>query len=127
MRWLALVLLVLLLSGCAGSRQHISHAHNHPEKYYQDRWCEKHQGATEYVLKDHTRVDCLTDKYAIEFDFAPKWAESIGQALYYAEMTGRRPGVVLIMENQGDERYKARLQRVSDRYGLTVWTMGPND
>ena len=126
MRRLLFILLITFLAGCAGP-QHVSHVHHHPEKYYQDRWCKKHHGITEHVLEDRTRVDCLTDKHAIEFDFAPKWAESIGQALYYAEMTGKRPGVVLIMENQGDERFKVRLQRVSDRYGLTVWTIGPDE
>lgn len=36
----------------------------------------------EYVLPDRTRVDCLTDEYAIEIEFAENWAESIGQAMY---------------------------------------------
>jgi len=40
-------------------------------------------GVIEYVLQDKTRVDCLTEEHAIEFDFANHWAESIDQALYY--------------------------------------------
>jgi hypothetical protein len=51
----------------------------HPEAYYQDKWCSVNKGQTEYRLEDNTRVDCLTDTHAIEFDFAEKWAESIGQ------------------------------------------------
>jgi hypothetical protein len=82
---------------------------------------------TEYRLDDGTRVDCLTDQYAIEFDFGPKWAESIGQALYYAEMTGRQPGVVLILEQPGDDRYLNRLRRVADKYNISIWTSTPAD
>lgn len=41
----------------------------------------------EYRLSDNTRVDCMTDTLAVEFDFANKWAECIGQALYYGKQT----------------------------------------
>lgn len=121
-----LVMWAMLLCGCAGP-QHASTSVHHPEKYYQNQWCNKVGGSQEYRLEDGTRVDCLTETHAVEFDFAKKWAEGIGQALYYAEMTGKRPGVVLIMEHPGDDRFKTRLQRVSDRHGITVWTIGPND
>jgi hypothetical protein len=102
-------------------------AHLHKEKVYQEAWCAKAGGVMEYRLDDGTRVDCLTDEYAIEFDFAPKWAESIGQALYYAERTGRKPGVVLIMEGDGEDRFLKRLNAVADRYQIKVWTTLPAD
>ena len=51
----------------------------------------------------NARVDCLTDKYAVEFDFANKWAESIGQALHYLRMTGKKAKVVLILEDPKKE------------------------
>ena len=63
------------------------------EKYYQTKMCNKLGGIIEYRLKDRTRVDCLTDDYAIEVDFAKKWAESVGQSLFYAQMTKRDPAV----------------------------------
>ena len=115
-----LVLLVLIPSISFAS-------HLYAEKEYQNTWCKKVNGITEYRLADGTRVDCLTDQYAIEFDFAQKWAEGIGQALYYADMTGRLPGVVLILEEDGDVRYLDRLQRVADRYGIVVWPVKPDD
>ena len=62
--------------------------HIHKEVEYQHAYCSANSGIEEYKLPDKTRVDCLTEKYAIEFDFHNKWAESIGQALYYAEITG---------------------------------------
>lgn len=96
--------------------------HLHPEKYYQKAWCDEHGGVTEYTLDDKTRVDCLTDEYAIEFDFAPKWAEAIGQALYYGLKTNRKPGVVLIMEHpEKDERYLKRIKVVAEKYSIIIW------
>ena len=41
----------------------------HPEKWYQEKWCQAHGGQVEVVLPDGTRCDCLTDTHAIEFDF----------------------------------------------------------
>ena len=67
------------------------------ESYYVNGWCTPSFGKKEFRLWDATRVDCLTKDYAIEFDFAKKWAESIGQSLYYAKMTGKKPAVVLIL------------------------------
>ena len=61
--------------------------HKHNESSYQHAWCSIHNGIEEYKNSDFTRVDCLTDTHAIEFDFADKWAESIGQALHYSFMT----------------------------------------
>lgn len=117
------ILLFLLLLFCDQAFA----AHLHKEKYYQDEWCDRVGGVKEYRLDDGTRVDCLTDEYAIEFDFAPKWAEGIGQALYYAERTGLKPGVVLIMEDDGDERFLDRLNAVADRYRIKVWKTAPSD
>lgn len=56
------------------------------------------KGEIEHRLYDGTRVDCLTDEYAKEYDFCHKWAESAGQALYYADITGKKPGIVLICD-----------------------------
>ncbi len=41
----------------------------HPEKWYQKRWCMEQGGQIEVVLPDRTRCDCVTDTHAIEFDF----------------------------------------------------------
>jgi len=101
----------------------------HPEKVYQNAWCAEHKGVTEHVVSGGSRVDCLTDEYAVEVDFARKWQEAIGQAMYYARKTGRKPGIVLIMEHEGDQRYLGRLFytiKKREEY-ITVWTIGPGD
>lgn len=91
------------------------------EKGYQADWC-KGKGVTEYVLPDKTRVDCLTDTHAIEFDFAKKWAEAIGQALYYSFQTGKRGGVVLILKGKNDYKHWIKLNSVIDHYQLPIDT-----
>lgn len=96
------------------------------EKDYQKLWCTANKGQIEVVLPDKTRVDCVTRTHAIEFDFAKKWGESIGQSLYYAAVLDKTPGIVLIMENsEKDIRYLKRLQKVARQYGISVWTVTP--
>lgn len=84
-----------------------------PESYYVNQWCSPEFGRKEAVLWDMTRVDCLTKDYAIEFDFAKKWAESIGQSLYYAKMTNKSPAVVIILTKWSDMVYVKRIERLN--------------
>ena len=102
--------------------------HVYKEKEYQEAWCTAREGVMEYKLPDKTRVDCLLPDYAVEFDFGAKWAESIGQSLYYGMMTERTPAVVLILENPEKElKYLNRLQIVAEQYGIKVFTMTLED
>lgn len=101
-----------------------AYAHTHLEKEYQQVWCTQNNGQMEVVLPDGARVDCVTDTHAIEFDFANKWAESIGQSLYYGLITGKEPGVVLILEQpKKEQRYIRRLETVAKKTGIMVWYM----
>ncbi len=102
-------------------------SHKYLENEYQQVWCKEQHGQMEYRLDDGTRVDCLTKTHAVEFDFAYKWAESVGQALYYAMKTGKGPGVVLILEDDYDVNFFFRLLSVAELYGITVWTMDKDD
>lgn len=76
----------------------------------------------EYILSDKTRVDCLLREYAVEVDYGHKWAEGVGQAQYYAKETGRKPGLLLIID-KGEERYIKRAEKAGEYSGLTVWTI----
>jgi len=76
------------------------------EADYVDHHC---KGEIEYRLPDNTRVDCLTDTHAIEYDWGKKWAESIGQALFYSAITGKKAGIVLIVNPKTKDRYLRRL------------------
>lgn len=108
------IALALVLIGCSETT-----IKKHHERYYQTKLCNNLDGEMEYTLKDRTRVDCLTNEYAIEVDFAKKWAESIGQSLYYAEMTGRKPAVGLIV-GEKDARYLRRLKVIADKFGIRI-------
>ncbi|MDT8451555.1 MAG: hypothetical protein RQ936_02275 [Gammaproteobacteria bacterium] len=90
------------------------------EAYYQVQFCEKVNGVTEFILPDRTRVDCLTDEYAIEVDWAKKWAESIGQSLFYADMTDKKAGVALIV-GENDNRYLKRINRISKKVNIKIF------
>ena len=79
------------------------------ERWYQERWCEQNNGQAEVVLDDGTRCDCITSNFAVEVDFARKWAESIGQSLHYSRMTGKSAGILLIITDANDDRYIHRL------------------
>lgn len=123
LRKILLISFLLLFNNlycCAG--------HLHKEKVYQEQWCNKCGGQMEHVIDDGCRIDCLTSNHAIEFDFAQKWAESIGQALYYGIKTQRTPGIVLIIEDEQKElKYLNRLKRVAKVVGIDCWVMYESD
>ena len=93
------------------------------EAYYVQNWCTDDFGRREFILWDRTRVDCLTKDYALEFDFAHKWAESVGQSLYYSIMTKRQPGVVLIITKITDIIYLNRHEAISNKEGIKVFVV----
>lgn len=98
----------------------------HNERSYQHFWCSEHKGIEEYENSDFTRVDCLTDTHAVEFDFANKWAESIGQALHYSYMTGKHAMVVLILENPDKQMcYFERVQNLGKIHNFDVEYVTP--
>lgn len=97
--------------------KHVHHDHN--EESYQQAWCKVHNGILEYKNEDFTRVDCLTKTHAVEFDFANKWHESVGQALHYSVMTGKKAKVVLILDKPTTQMiYFKRIQRIGKKYNF---------
>jgi hypothetical protein len=96
------------------------------ERYYQINMCKSLNGEIEVVLEDKTRVDCLTKDYAIEVDWANKWAESIGQSLYYSYMTKKKPAIALIVGKK-DNKYLKRLKLVSDKLEIKIIILEKED
>ncbi len=92
------------------------------ERHYQDLHC---TGFVEFRLNDKSRIDCLTSDYAIEFDFSKKWAEAIGQSLYYSLKTGRSAGIYLILKGTRSAVHLAKLKSTISAYNLpiTVFTV----
>jgi len=101
------------------------------EDSYNTSFCAYRKGIKEYKIKDpitgklQGRVDCLITHYAIEVDFGKKYAECIGQALFYAMFTGRTAGCALITEK--NSRFIKRAEAVRDHYELPIsfWTIAP--
>lgn len=132
----ALIVILILISGsgfvipstCYTKINKAQYAkHMHSEASYQKAWCEKHCGIMEYRNDDMTRVDCLTDTHAVEFDFANKWAESVGQALYYQHKTGKKAMVVLILEHPETQMvYFKRVQALSKIHDFDVEYVTPD-
>lgn len=112
---LQLLLLLLSLPACA--------QHFHKEHYYQAQWCNAQHGIMEFELKGGTRVDCETPLYSVEFDFAKKWAESIGQSLYYGSTTGKTPAIGLILEKPTDIKYYKQIQPLCKKLGIYIFTV----
>ncbi len=98
----------------------------HPEKWYQERWCKQNNGQIEVVLPDRTRCDCVTDTHAIEFDFGHNWAEAVGQSSYYSIQTKKKAGIVLILETAGDRKYWIRLKTTIEHFDMPIdtWSVG---
>ena len=101
--------------------------HLYIEQEYQDKWCPANNGKMEVTFKNGGRCDCLTSEYAIEFDFAKKFHEAVGQALEYSVHSGKQPGIVLILESPGEQHYLDRLIPKTNKYNIRVWTMKPDD
>lgn len=93
-----------------------------PEASYSDEWCAANAGRADQRVDDGTRPDCVTLAMAIEADFADKWYEAIGQASHYATVTGRLPGLLLIVEEPRQcvyvERTRAVLEHLRYRHAL---------
>ena len=90
------------------------------ERYYQEIFADEVNGSVEVVMSDGTRCDILTETHAIEVDFARKWAEAIGQSLNYSTLTGKIPGVLLILEKDSDEKYLAILENIIEKKNLGI-------
>lgn len=86
------------------------------------------RGRSEKILWDRTRVDIITPSHAWEVDKPERWAEAIGQSLYYASVTGKKPGVIMLVEDiDRERRYIYRLQIVAAQHGIDVLVKTDDD
>ena len=110
-----LIALALLLSSTA-------HA---GEAEFRDAWCSANNGRAEVTLPDRTRADCITDTHAVEVDHGRKWAEAIGQSLYYALQTNKRAGILLILHQPRERRFWYRLNSIirANDLPIDVWVV----
>ena len=110
-----LIFLTILLTSTNCYAKHLF-----KESDYQTLWCNRKGGILEYELPDMSRVDCLLPDYAVEFDFAKKRDECLGQALRYAAYTDKKPACCLIIENKKDFKYYRQLRYTIKKQNLNV-------
>ena len=86
------------------------------------RLAPKYKAVTEYRLPDAARVDLLTDTEAIEVDYAKKWAEAVGQSLYYGLATGKKPAIILLTRDTPRDRMAVfRCKAVCEKYAIHLY------
>ena len=86
------------------------------------RLAPKYEGVTEAMQWDSSRVDILNDEYAIEVDWSEHWAEAIGQSLYYSILTGKKPGIILLIKDKKKEtKHIYRCQTVCAKHNIRLF------
>lgn len=75
-------------------------------------------------LEDGTFPDCTMWGYVIEVDWATrtKIYEGLGQALWYADLSGMRPALVLLTSGKGSCKHVATAKRIASSVGIFLAT-----
>lgn len=81
-------------------------------------------GVAEHRCFDGSRVDVLTDQFAVEVEWVSKWEQAIGQAALYAELTGREPAVLVLYRDMSDAEQEDGLRCVVACRRLGIETVG---
>ena len=92
------------------------------EEFYSNKFCEELSGQGEFKLKDLSRVDCLTETHAFEVDWADgmKVYEAIGQSLYYASQTDKKPGILLLIIKDNSKKHIRKIREVIRYFDLDI-------
>jgi len=99
-----------------------NNSQKHNEAHYQKIWCNQQSGIIEVVIPNG-RIDCLTATHAVEVDFMKKWAESIGQALFYSKSTSKKAGILLIIDQTTDTGKLNNIRKTIEANGVDLWTI----
>jgi hypothetical protein len=116
--FLAVILVIPILAGADRPQEMFAL----PSDYYRQQWCTEHRGATEVRMADGSSADCITSTHVVQFQFAQKWSEAIGSALYYSSQTGKKAGIVIIIKEDHDLEYWKRLNATIEYFKLPIRT-----
>lgn len=116
------VLVVVLLIGAGRSARG-------DEDDETERLAAKYYARDQVVLSDQTRVDLLSEDWAIEVEYARVWKSSIGQAVHYSIVANRdypegkrAPAVLLLIQDPvRDRKYVIQCGRVCRRLGINLF------
>ena len=107
------------------------------EKDYQIPWCKAQGGKWEspattirdqFTGKVEGFVDCITATHAIEAEFDYKWKEAPTQARWYANNTGKKAGILLIItynskgvQHSGEKKLRDFIR--NNGLPIDIWTV----
>lgn len=92
------------------------------EVYWSSHVAKEFGGQVEFRTYDGARIDILTPAYAIEVDWAKKWAEGVGQAAYYGCAVSRKPVLILLIKNRKAEiQYISRAMVAGAYANVDIW------
>jgi hypothetical protein len=107
------MLLVLSMSSAAWEYYTFDLPSETRESAWRDALAAKLHGQKEVTIEGG-RIDVLTATQAIEVDRPHKWHEGLGQALHYADVTGKQGVVALVSYSQGPEKLREKSRRRFD-------------
>jgi hypothetical protein len=103
-----------------------------PESRWRDALMNKLGGQHEVVVEGG-RIDVMTDTEVFELDWPHKWHEGLGQALHYADATGKKPVLALISYSQGPDKLQPSsverfnmVERVCAKQGVRLLILFPS-
>jgi len=94
----------------AATSMNIMHAQNKLSEDDYSIFIQSLIGGEREVSVKNGRVDLVTDEFAIEIEKAPKWKEAIGQCLWYALNTNKKPAIILLIEDKSHYKYLIQLE-----------------
>jgi hypothetical protein len=115
MKKILLLLFVLLLFGASTCPNRKIH--------FKKVFSESINGKLNVPLDYKNTVDIATDTFAIDVEFAPKWATSIGHSLYAATKLNKKAAILLITYKDYDTNYVNILMPIANKYDITIWTI----
>lgn len=113
--WMTLIALTCItnfgIDSYAWTEHHFDLPSGLRESAWRDALRERLNGQAEVSIEGG-RIDVLTDDMAIELDWPHKWHEGLGQALHYADATGKQGVLALISYSLDPDNLKEKsLQR----------------
>lgn len=88
--------------------------------WYAAKWCVLVKGENQVRMADGTVADCVTSDTAYEVEFAKDHYQGIGQALHYAAVSKKKPGLVIVLRSPGDEKYYKRVENSVAYHGIQI-------
>ncbi len=90
------------------------------EIYYQQKWCDQHNGKIIVNDNGNIMVTCLTDTNVIQTDFANNWKNSIGKSLNFSSLLNKKAGILLIIKSVNQYKYWYKLNNLINRFNLPI-------